>query len=177
MAPLPNNSTGVLYVDYTTEGEEHTLQLRFGDPGSFNDAMDVAVALFAAMDSFLYSISSIACRVRDAGGNVTYPVSWTGDEAYGSSTEGHYATAQYADFVGRSIDGRRCRVAFFGVKGIVDTTGKDFRFPSSTTWVGDVLAALRAGDTSPVSISGLVVNWYDYADTGINAYWRNRIRA
>jgi len=74
-------------------------------------------------------------------------------------------------------DGRRCRVAIFGLKGIVDTSGDDFRFPSSVGYVGAALAVLEADGNVPCSISGLAVNWHQYMNSGINAYWRNRIRA
>lgn len=177
MAPLPNNNTAVYYLDYDVEGHGHTIQARFSETGSVNDAAAMLDAFLTAFGTNLYLINILGARVRDAGGNVSYPVTWDGDATYGSGTEGQYATAQYGDFVGRSIDGRRCRIAVFGVKGIVDTAGDDFRFPSSVGYVGAALAVLEASGDTPCSISGLPVNWHQYMNSGINAYWRNHIRA
>lgn len=176
MAPLPSNNTGVFYLDYTTEGQDHTMQIRFGTGSSALEAAGVADAFLAALGTNMYAMTINGARVRDAGASVSYPVTWDGDAVYGSGTEGLYATAQYVDFVGRSIDGRRARIAVFGWKGIVDTTDDNFRFSSSTGWVAAALAALEALPFCPVSISGEVVNWQQYANTGINAYWRNHIR-
>lgn len=176
MAPLPNNNTAVFYLDYSCEGKPHTLQIRYGTGSSALEAAGVADAFLSALGTNMYVMTIQGARVRDAGANVTYPVDWDGDNTYGSSTVGAYATAQYVNFVGRSIDGRRCRIAVFGWKGIVDDSDKNFRFPVSTDWVTAGLAALEALPFCPVSISGEVVNWQQYANTGINAYWRNHIR-
>lgn len=176
MAPLPSNNTGVFYLDYTTEGQDHTLQIRFGTGSSALEAAGVADAFLTALGTNIYVWTINGARVRDVGTNVSYPVTWDGDTTYGSGTEGAYATAQYGDFVGRSIDGRRCRIAVFGLKGIVDSTDDNFRFASSTAYVAAALAALEALPECPVSISGEPVNWQQYMNTGINAYWRNHIR-
>lgn len=176
MAPLPSNSTGVFFLDYTTEGRQHTLQIRFGTGSSALEAAGVAEAFLTALGTNMYVMTVDGARVRDAGGSVTYPVTWGGPATFGSGTEGLYATAQYVNFVGRSIGGRRCRLAVFGWKGIVDTGDDNFRFSSAVGWVAAALAALEALPECPVSVDGDVVNWQQYANTGINAYWRNHIR-
>jgi len=177
MAPLPSNNTAVYYLDYETEGHIHTIQARYGSGGSANDAAAMLDAFLTALGTNIYLYNIQGARVRDAGGSVTYPVTWDGASTYGSGTEGEYASAQYGDFIGRSIGGRRCRIAIFGVKGIVDTSGDDFRFPDTVGYVGAALAVLRASSDTPVAIDGDPVNWHDYMNSGINAYWRNHIRA
>lgn len=177
MAPLPSNNTAVYFLDYEVESHQHTIQARFGSGGSVNDAAAFLDAFLTAFGTNIYLLTIIGARVRDVGSDVTYPVTWDGAATYGSSTEGEYASAQYIDFIGRSIDGRRCRIAVFGVKGIVDTGQKDFRLASGVAYVGAALAVLEASSDVPVSISGEPVNWHQYANTGINAYWRNHIRA
>lgn len=176
MAPLPSNNTGVFYLDYTTEGEDHTLQVRFGTGSSALEAASVVNGFLSAVEAQLYTLTVRGARVRDLGANVTYPVDWDGDDVYGSGSTGHYTSAFYMDFVGRSIDGRRCRVAVFGCKSLADSSGSDYRFSSATDWVAAGLAALEALPFCPVSISGEVVNWQQYANVGVNAYWRNHIR-
>jgi len=177
MAPLPSNNTAVTFVDYSCEGEDHTIQMRHSSGASVGDALATIDAFLTALGTNIYLLTITGARERDISANVTYPVTWPGAATYGSSTEGNYASAQYGDFIGRSIDGRRCRVAVFGLKGIVDTAGDDFRFPSSVGYVGAALAVLEADGNVPCSISGLPVNWHQYMNAGINAYWRNRIRA
>lgn len=177
MAPLPVNSTATLFVDYQTCGEGHTLQIRFGVGGSAGDAMTVADALLTALSGELRLITIQGARVRDLGGSVTYPVTWTGAATYGSGAGLHFETAYYMDFVGRSLDGRKCRVSVFGHAAPADLTGDDFRmFASDSSAVANALTALEADPNTPVSISGDTVNWHQYADIGTNAYWRNRIR-
>lgn len=176
MAPLPSNNTGVFYLDYSVSQEDHTLQIRFGPGSSALEAQSVAQAFLTALEPVMYVNTIIGARVRDVGTNVTYPVPWTGDAVYGSGAGPHYTSGLYLDFVGRSIDGRRCRVALFGVNVVADGGDNNYRFDSSTTWVTAALAALESLPETPCSISGLPVNWQQYANCGVNAYWRNHIR-
>jgi len=177
MAPLPSNNTGVLYVDYTTCGEQHTLQFRFNTSASFNDSMALADGFLTALTGGLNLVTIDGARVRDAGTNVTYPVTWTGAATYGTTTGPHNESAYYYDFVGRSIDGRRCRVAVFGAGGDHDAADNDYRISaSSSTAVAAAIAALESDGNAACSISGNAVNWQQYCNTGVNAYWRNHIR-
>ncbi len=177
MAPLPPNNTAVYFLDYSVASHNHTVQCRFGSGGSVGDAGAFMDAFLTAFGTELYLITVIGARVRDQGSDVTYPVTWDGAATYGSDVGPEYASAQFADFIGRSIDGRRARIEMFGLKNIIDGSNNDFRKSSAVTWVGAVLAVLGASSDVPVSISGEPVNWHDYVNTGINAYWRNHIRA
>jgi len=177
MAPLPSNTTAVLFVDYTVCGEGHTLQLRYGTGATFSTAMTVVDNLLTAMASLLRLITITGARVRDLGSNVTYPVTWSGSATYGSGAGTHNESAYYFDFIGRSVDGRRVRIAIFGAVSDYDGTNNDFRLNTAeSTPVANAFAALTGGSDVPVSISGLVVSWHTYANMGANAYWRNRIR-
>jgi hypothetical protein len=178
MAPLPSNNTGCLFVDYTGCGEQHTMLIRYGAAGSAAAAMTVADALLSSLDPALLLITIDQVRDRPAGSNVSLPITWTGAGSYGSGAGTHDQTADFCDFVGRSNDGRRCRISVFCFGEKVDTTNHDFRvLTSEATAIGDAVAALEAGVGAPVSIGGLAVSWHQYADIGTNAYWRNRIRS
>jgi len=177
MAPLPSNNTNVLYLDYITCLEPHTTQIRFGSGAGIGGAMTVLNDLLAAIDNSIRNLDVIGARVRDQFTNVTYPVTWTGLSSYGSGAGTHNESAYYWDFVGRSIDGRRCRVAVFGAVLPADATNNDFRITAGeSTRVQDCLDVLEAGIDCPVSISGQAVNWQQYVNIGTNAYWRNNIR-
>lgn len=177
MAPIPSNNTGVLFVDYNTCGEDHTIQMRYGSGGSVTDAMTVMENFLNALDPGLNLVTIIGARERAAGGNVTFPVAWTGAATYGGSAGTREKTAQYIDFVGRSVGGVRLRVAMFGVGDVVDTTEHDYRFSrAASAVVDDALTALEASAVAPVAADGDAVSWHQYANVGVNAYWRNRIR-
>jgi len=177
MAPLPSNNTAVLFVDYSGCGENHTVQVRYGTGASAADAMTLLDAVWFAMSPRLRLVTVTGARVRDISTNVTYPVTWTGAVNYGSGAGFHFESAYYADFVGRSIDGRRCRLAFFCAQAPADITSNDFRVSATeSTDVDDAITALNAGTDVPVTISGQAVNWQTYTNIGTNAYWRNRIR-
>lgn len=175
MAPLPSNSTGVLFVDYSTGGENHTVQLRYQDGSSVVDAMIALDEFLTALDTLISVITITGARHRLISADVTLPITWTGAATYGSGTAPHAKSAFYIDFVGRSPEGRRVRVSVFGSAEAIDLVESDYRLPAS----GDVLAAieaLRSNGSTICAIDGLEPIWYDYANIGINAYWRNKIR-
>ena len=176
MAPLPTNNTAVLFVDYSTCLENHTVQMRYASDSSASEAMTALDAFLTGLDVTLNEVTILGARVRDEGSNVTYPVTWTGDATYGASAGTHEKSAWFIDFVGRSIDGRRCRIEMFGAVAAFDGTQHDYRIETDNTTVAAALAALEANGSAPCSISGLAVNWHQYANLGVNAYWRNRIR-
>lgn len=176
MAPLPHNNTGIFYLDYSTEGHDHVMEVRFGTGSSALEAAGFADAFLSAVSSQLFLHTIIGARVQDIGTNVSYPVEWDGDATYGAGTEGEYATAIYMSFVGRSLDGRRARIYLFGAKNVADPGDHNYRYSTAASWVTGGLAALQALPECPVSISGEPVAWKQYSNVGINAYWRNQIR-
>lgn len=177
MAPLPVESTGRLFVDYSTCGEVHTAMVRFGTGGNAGDAMSMLDSFWIAIDPLMYLATIIGARVADLGLTVTYPVTWTGAADFGSGAGSHYQTANYLDFVGRSIGGRRVRLATFGLISHADTSNSDYRHQATdSAAVAAGLAVLEASTDTPVAIDGASAVWQQYANIGVNAYWRNQIR-
>ncbi len=177
MAPLPSNNTGVLFVDYNTCGEDHTIQCRFNAAASFNDSMALMDGFLTAISASTQLITITGARVRDVGSNVTYPVTWTGAATYGSGAGTHDQAAWFFDFVGRSIGGRRVRMAVFGAQTIVDGSGHDYRLDTGTASIAAAIAALESDGNACCAIDGDAPSWHQYANSGVNAYWRNHIRA
>lgn len=175
MAPLPSNNTAVLFVDYTVSGEQHTMQARPQTGSSNLDVMDVLAAFWAALDDSIFLTNIDGARGRAEGATVTLPVTWTGDSGYGVTDGEHNTTAQYYDFVGRSILGRRVKLSVFGAGTLVDTVGHDYRLTPSGLLL-DALNVLKSNSDILGAIDGAQIIWYDYINTGINAYWRNKIR-
>lgn len=175
MAPLPVNNTACLFIDYTTGGEDHTVLFRYATGSTVFDAMDAADAFFNAIDGAVFTFTILGARDRAKNSNVTLPITWTGDGSYGDSVANHAQTAWYFDFVGRTAGGRRSRIALFGAKVDYDTGDDNYRL-DDTGDIGAAIAALNANDTTLCGIDELQVIWYTYANSGVNAYWRNRIR-
>ena len=177
MAPLPSNTTAVLFLDYSTCGVDHTLQVRYDSPAGVGDAMTDLESFLDALDSGLTEMLITGARNREVGGSVTLPVTWTGSATHGGAVGPRYKGAAYLDFVGRDTAGRRARLAVFGPGDFFDTANEDYRFTTADSAVIDAAVAVLNGTTNTfLSISGEHPIWYPYANTGVNAYWRNRIR-
>jgi len=175
MAPLPANSTASLYVDYTVCTVGHTMQIRFGTGSSATEAISVADAFLTALDDTIRVLTIDGCRVRDIGTSVTYPVTWTGAASYGAGAGARYEGAYFYDFVGRSLGGRRGRVSVFGA--VSKSTSDDYRYAVGEYGALDAaLATLEAFPEAPVAIDGDTINFQQYINLGMNAYWRNKLR-
>lgn len=175
MAPLPSNNTDQYFLDYTTSGEQHTLLCRAADGSTAAGASAAIDALLDVIQGNFNLITVDLFRFQAAGTNISLPVTWAGSATYGGPAGDHFETAQYLDFVGRSSEGRRCRVAVFGAT--FSFIGNDYRVgPSEGTLVADALAVLSGSPGYFVAIDGLEVVWNNYANCGVNAYWRNKVR-
>jgi hypothetical protein len=175
MAPLPSNNTGVVFVDYNVGGEDHTLQARYSVGNAAPDALVVVQMFLEALDTELLGLTILGARARAKDSNVTLPAVWPGAGSYGSGAASNTQTAWYYDFIGRSAGGRRVRWSMFGAERFEDSTGDDYRLPAT-----DVFGAARdvLVDNADVicAIDGEAPVWYTYVNTGVNAYWRNRVR-
>lgn len=175
MTPLPSNNTAVLFVDYATSGEQHTMQLRYGESSTAVDAMTVLNDFLTALEPSFTTIEINGARNRAEGSTITLPLAWTGDPSFGGPPGVHSQSAWYLDFIGRSIAGKRVRLTVFGCKQMEDAGENDYRVPASGN-VLDAIEVLRAASDVLVAIDGEEIIWYDYANIGVNAYWRNHIR-
>jgi hypothetical protein len=175
MAPLPSNNTKVWFLDYVVCSEEHTLQARSGDSVDASEASADLDQLLSAITDEIFEMTITRLRVREQGSTVSLPATWSGGATYGDGAGVHGQSAQYGDFVGRSFEGRRVRLAIFGWKATI--SGVDFRVTSAEdSAIADAVALLNTTSDMFLAIDGTVPVWYDYANLGDNAYWRNRIR-
>jgi len=175
MAPLPHNNTAIFYLDYQTCGHDHTMEVRFGSGSSAGEAAAMIDAFLIALDDYIRVWTVIGARVQDIGTNVSYPVTWDGEDTYGSGAGTEDESAQYLSYVGRSIDGRRYRQFAFG--SAVDHSSGKYRVQAGVdAKVAAALAVLEAAAECPVSISGQAINFQQYANCGQNSYWERQIR-
>jgi hypothetical protein len=165
----------VYFLDYTTCTEQHTLQMRCEPTTTDSDASGTIGAFLTAIDSQIYEMTIDGFRFRQAGSHVTLPAVWSGAASYGSGAGARAFTANYLDFVGRDPSGVRVRVAVFGAINI--TLGGDYRMSSSeSSVVADAIAELTSDANMFWTVGGEVPVWNTYANLGVSAYWRNRIR-
>jgi hypothetical protein len=175
LAPLPLDSTARYHFQYHTCGFDHTLQIRAGA-----DVTDAEVA--ADFNAFITACGGLfhASTLTDvlkapSGSNVfnsvvaDWPVGW------GGSAGPNAHTANYVDFIGRSLDGRRVRAALFGCT--FDVFEDSYRIlAADDAAVADTCTVLNGAEGTFVSINGFQPVWKLYADIGPSAYWRNKIR-
>lgn len=175
MAPLPFNNTNVLFVDYTTGVNDHTLLCRFDGDDTGASAMTAVDAFLTALSPLLGDTTIIGARVQLLGTNVSSDVTWSGATGYGDGGGTPSQDAIYVDFVGRSPAGRRVRAAMFGFEQVA--VGANYRASrGETAEVDDALDLLMSFGDSFLAIDGTVPVWKQYANVGVNAYWRNKNR-
>lgn len=175
LAPINPNNTLRYWVDYTTCGEQHSMQCRAGSDVTPADAGATIAALFNDLTSLFRLITIDSFRYANPGSNITVATAWPGASTYGSGVGAHYESAQYLDFVGRGPTGRRVRVAIFGC--MFTTVGGDYRFSrSENAPVAAALDTLVSDSSIFLDVEYEIPVWNQYANSGVNAYWRNKIR-
>jgi hypothetical protein len=175
MAPISPDNTQRFWVDYETCSTNHTLMCRAGSTVLAADAGATMAAFLAAFGSAIHLLTVSGFRSAAPGTNISVPETWPGAATYGSGVGPVYKGAYYADFVGRGSTGHRVRAAVFGLNNPVGVD--NFRYlASEATWVQDCLDALTSDGDIFLDIDYEVPVWKSYANSGGNAYWRNKIR-
>lgn len=175
MAPLPPDSTARVKIFYQTCGFTHTALIRYKAPNVVADVITEFNSFITACGGLFYESSFIGAQAAALSSNVFNEVAGDWPVAWGSGAGPRYATAQYYDWVGRSVDGKRVRFALFGAQ--VTHFGDDYRMLSTeSTAVDAAVQVLNDAEGSFLSINGFQPIWKSYANMGVNAYWRNKIR-
>lgn len=182
MAPLPANNTSRLFIDYSANGREHTLMLRYPDDTSPPDS-----TVLEGIDDFLIACNPLmptnwvfqGWRYSLEGSLVTLPLGGAPTTFAGTATAVTAEAPAYITFVGRSVLGRRARIFLLGA-GFTPAqeqgTLSDYRLYRSENAAVD--AAYIALEASLVqAIDDANIDWYNYANLGYNAYWQRAVRA
>jgi len=180
MAPLPESNTARILVHYTSQGNEHTLQLRWnGDPNLTPAAVTTtlqnilnAIAPFRVSD---WTITSI--EIIQQGTNIALPFLGTVPTlTVGAQPPSTLSQATSLNFIGRSALGRRWRVQIFGVG--FPSVETDFRLTTAEdATIANTVAALSPGISPNVAaIDGASITVYPYANQSVNAYWQRESR-
>jgi hypothetical protein len=172
MAPLPANSTPRFRVHYSNAGEGHVMDIR---------SHDSPLALGLNVDDLLTALSPLLLLTTvetvefAASGSNVFNLVTSGIETntYGSGAGGVQSPSNYINFIGRSSDGRRVRLAVFGVNNVA----QDYRWnPGDNSNVDAAIAALNVAANHFVTIGDIKPVWKSYANAGFNAYWQKAIR-
>ncbi len=177
MAALPENNTGVYFLDYTFNGEERSMQFRHA-------AGTTVPQLGFYVSQFVNALGPLLCegwaitgaRYRAEGSNVTLPTEAPATPADSNILLSPVANPRFVTFTGRgSTSGRRVRIFVYG---LVFNTPDDYRF---NVGENSTLAAARTELDSANSgyfttIAGDDPLWYLYFNVGYNSYHERKQR-
>lgn len=190
MAPLPDNSTARLYLDYTSTGISHTMEVRLGA------GADVVGAAVVASDlAGLFSIhmtdndSFTGARFSAQGQNFSLPITFTPVQGQISFNNGapwwtEDPQSAFISLVGRgNLTARKVRWIFF-------TPVKSVAWPADNRYAPGESAPIDSlrlnfttivqsgGSTGEqiVTIGGDIPTVYGYVNIAKHGYWQRKQR-
>lgn len=175
MAPLPENNTPRLFIEYTEGGQEHVLELRLSSGSTTVEAVAAYTAVAPSMAALLFAADRVTgARFAAAGSNFSFPISVSAQTGSASGTADADRKPYFVSVTGRSTDGRRVRVTMFTQLALVETNGYKIVAPAGAfaTWRNAVTGASADART----ISGQVPVWNSYLNVGSNAYFQRKAR-
>lgn len=180
MAPLPANNTSVLFTHYRANAREHVMQIRYNAAGA------PSADFVNLWKNFLTSINNLmptdytwlGWEYRPAGSNFASLLSTAGPTLAGTIPLTPSLAPSYMHFIGRSLGGRRVRLAVLGA-GLDPAGGTstvvDYRLTETENAViASALGALAALDAIAIDAQSIV--WKPYANLGYNSYWQKQMR-
>lgn len=188
MAPLPQNNTARLWLDYTSRGIQHSAMVRFGPGANPSTAEVFAAQLADAMRQRMFIADSVlAARYSGPGTLFSFPIFFT--PVVGVVTEAGNVWAQdpestFLTIPGRSsFSGRDVRFCQFTAV-VTPTWPTDNRYEPGDaavvdTWRINITELLSTGGTEStpaVAIDNNIPTWYNYVNISQNAYWQRKQR-
>jgi len=176
MPALPQSNTARFWLDYSDGVNEHSMTFRISNSVTLVTIKSQVDNFLTQLDTSLYLISILGCRVAVEGSNVTNPTTWTGNSTFGSGAMPIANAPRELRFIGRSTDGRRNSVSVYGYNG---ATPEIYRINSATSpAVEDAITALANASALGVglTISHGVPVWKNYASFNFNSFWEKEAR-
>lgn len=173
---LPPSNTERWWLDYTVNGDAHSMLMRTTDgqtAAAVSSVFEDFLALFTSDN--IYGITPTGLRVALKGSDVSLPATYTGASSFGSGTAVDTdLRAKTFSLTGRDASGHKVRLFVFGAKSGANGNyrvdrGENFIMDS----VEDYLTALS---DHWQTIAGLHPIWNLYANTGWNDHWIRRAR-
>jgi len=112
--------------------------------------------------------------VAEKFSDVSNPVAFTGEATYGADAEPGTAQTTYLAYMGRTLTGRRVRVAVYGYKGSVTDNFRLSSAEDANAYGG--IAELGSYNNRWVGIDELDPLWQLYVNVGFNAFWQRQAR-
>jgi hypothetical protein len=175
LLPLPEDNTARLIVNYTVGTEDHEVQFRLLSP--FTQADLVGFVHTWINDHKMLWGTNVQFHSADwiaQGSNVRNPISWAVIAGTGAAPTDPVAPSRSASFVGRSPDGRKLRIFFYGMVYGPDNT---YRVEASLDPdLADAINDLNALTSRVGTISGSAPIFKPYVNIRNNAYWQTELR-
>lgn len=175
--PLPPNTTATLFVDYTFQGQGHTMQFRHAS-GQTVSALTTRVGDFLdALDPLMDPTWEVTgARYRAALTIVALPVEIPTGITPGGAAVPQTSWPRYVSFSGRGqTTGRQATIFVYGLSF---PTPNDYRSQSGELAAID--AARQVLDSAAAGlftdIAGSDVLWKQYANVGFNSYHERQQR-
>lgn len=175
LAPLPESNTARLFVNYAFGADRHTVQFRLLSPFTMDNLLTwVNAWLVDSKPLFQAAVTFDSADVALQGSDIRNPISWTPISGTATTLSDPTNRSRSGSFVGRSPDGRKLRLFFYGIKFGPDATyrvnaDEDFDLEAAITGLNALTS--RVG-----TISGSAPIFKPYMNIRNNAYWQTELR-
>lgn len=175
LPPLPESNTGRLYVNYLFGADAHTVQFRQLSPFTKNDTIGWAAAWLGTWVAlFQAAVEFHSADWSDMGSDIRNPVPWTPITGTAATLTDPTNRSRSMTFVGRSPDGRKLRIFFYGGKFGPDATYRVLTTEDPT--LNGAIQDLNGLDSRVGTISGSAPIFKPYVNIRNNAYWQTELR-
>lgn len=179
------NYTARYRLKYNDGQANHTQTWRYPGVGDGPELGAVSAAVlnyYTAISAGLwndFAILSVSYCLKDADVFIPLAVGTVTGAIDPSTDRKKFNKAQVLSFIGRTNGGHRVVFYQYGFFITIanDDVAQDYRiFASENTIISDAIAALIAAGADLVGNDGQPVNWYPYANSGENDYWKGKVR-
>lgn len=175
MAPLAENLTPRLFIDYTSEGQQHVMQVRLAIGSGEPEAIAMYNAITGALAPQMWNQDSFrGARLSAANSTLSFPIAVDPVAGTNPFAPGVGKEPAFWSLTGRDTLGRRVRCTFFSPYVPQDEEYRDVvsAQPNINGWRNALIQT--AGGAR--SVSGSPVVWNNYVNIGFNAYYQRKKR-
>lgn len=172
---VPDNATPRLYIVYTSQGQEHTAELRLMMTAGETAAADIFNDMKPLMQPLMHTSDNIrGARFSAINSNVSFPLNVTGAAGLVGNALVPDNKPNFISWTGRSTDGRRVRFTIFtSMYGEV----QKYRNAAGAISTHDAITNyLRTNVNVGFTKSGAKAVWNTYVNFGVNSYYQRKAR-
>lgn len=188
MAPLPQNNTARVFLDYTSFQVQHTICLRPNATATVSDMEQLAADFADTMGTRMFDSDSVfAARYSNAGDDFSLPLDFTAVEGAIALSSNFWVEDGEAAFLSlpmRSIvSGRRASFQFYTPVRTTDWPADNRYNPGDAAPIDtlrlnfkSVIDGVSGWGGQLVAIDGTALIVYEYMNIAKNAYWQRKQR-